>query len=406
MNVSDIRAAVVTVAGIRDEVVTVAGVAPAVQAVKDNLVDVQNAAENALDAKDAKDLALQYRNEAEAFSIALNPENMLHVNAPQALSPQQKAQAQINLDVGLLQGDRSKLINGGFTFASYGTQTIAPGGAAYVCDRWIVANNTNQTLVASHQAVPLNDTLIPGTNNGKMRVTFATAPTTGTVSILQRIENVRTLAGRNASARAYFTGPVGNENLAAYLTQVFGGGGSPSASVITNASLQNINKVYDAATKERKAQFAVPSISSKTIGTNGGDFLGLTWEFTPRQAGNYEIARASLVAGDAAYYEADPFFEKNAVQERPLILRYSEVIITYGRFFAGGGGQAFNVPHSWYPKRVVPSLQFMGLSSGANLTSYGWADVAADNGGRFEIVSAGGGDCFALGAYYRVYAEL
>ncbi len=339
----------------------------------------------------------------DALSGALD--KRLRFDAEQALTPAQKAQVLINLDFGLLQGDRSKFINGGFAFASWGPKVINPGGAEFVCDRWIVANNTNQPVTVTHQAVPLNEVRIPGNNRGKMRMSFATAPTTGTLQVVQRIEGVHTFAGRTASARSYFTGPAGNEALNATITQYFGTGGSPSATLVTAAALVDINKIYDAATMQRRAHFLVPSIANKTIGSNGGDWLGFTWELSPRQAGNYEIARASFVTGDA-FYEPDPFFEKTIAQERPLIHRYFETIITYGRFFAGGGGQAFNVPHSWYPKRVVPSLQFQGLSSGSNLTSYGWADVAADNGGRFEIVSAGAGDCFALGAYYRVIAEL
>lgn len=406
VNVSDIRAAVVTVAGIRDEVVTVAGVAPAVQAVKDNLVDVQNAAENALEAKSARDLALQYRNEAEEFSDLLNPENMLHINASQALTTAQKGWAVANLDLASITGDRNLLTNASLIFITYGSKTIAAGASDFVFDRWIITNNTNQPVTVSQVLAPLGSiTSIPGNPRAKMRLAWATAPTTGTVIIRQRIENVHSLADSVASARAYFKGPVGNESLGCQITQHFGSGGSPSSPVTTASSSQDINTIYNAGTELRRAQFVVPPLTGKTLGTSGGDYLELAWVLTPRQTGPYEVARMSFVRGDA-FYENDPFTQRLMATDRMHCLRYAETLLVYMRYYSAGAGHIQNIVVPWFPKRTVPTATFLGLGAGANLSSYGWADISADNGGRFEVVAASSTDTFALQATYRMTAEL
>ncbi|MFK0384993.1 hypothetical protein [Agrobacterium sp. NPDC090273] len=327
------------------------------------------------------------------------------VDAPQSFTQAQKAQARANLDIGFMSANRNKLINGDFDYAFWGNKTIPAGTSEFTCDRWIIDNQTNQPVTFNHVAQVPGQTDVPSSPRAKLRLIFAAAPTTGYVRILQRVESVHTLAGKVASARGYFSTPNGPGTLSCSVIQHFGGGGSPSPSVITPAISLDLPKTFDPSTTERKAVFNVPPISGKLLGTIGGDYLGVFWDFQPRTAGNYDISHMSLVEGDASL-EPDPFAAVHHSMTRAMCYRYHEVIATYARFFATGGGQALNVPQYITPKRVIPAIQFIGLGQGANLSSYGWADVSADNILRFEIVSASNGDAFALQATYRLMSEI
>ncbi|MBB3461973.1 hypothetical protein [Rhizobium sp. BK377] len=226
---------------------------------------------------------------------------------------------------GQLSSFRNKLINGDFSvFQRVAVPTtgvvVAAGASAYVADRWLVTNTTNQPVTVSRQLHILGQAAVPGRPKFKMRLAFATAPTTGTIRVAQRVEGVETLDGA-ASARAHLTGPAGAEVLACEVVQNFGTGGAPSASVVTAASSLDIATIYNAATQIRKAQFAIPSIAGKTIGSNGNDFVELGWVLTPRQVGNYELSQLSFVEGDASK-EADPFSPRHKGQEFALCQRY------------------------------------------------------------------------------------
>lgn len=330
----------------------------------------------------------------------------LRFDAAQVLTPTQRGQAVANLDLAAITGDRNLLINGELVFISYGSKTIPAGGADWVFDRWLIGNETNQPLTVSQILAPLGSfTSIPGNPIAKMRLAFAIAPTSGVVRIVQRIENVHNLADRVASARAYFKGPAGSEALSCNLLQNFGTGGSPSSPVTIASASQDINTINDAVTEQRRAQFVVPPLTGKTLGTNGGHFLALSWVLTPRQAGVYEAARFSLVAGDA-FAENDPFTNRLMGTQRALCLRYAETIIFGLRWNANSGGAIQNITVGWYPKRTIPGVTFIGLGAGANISAYGWSDIPIENMGRFEAVSAGGGDTYMFQATYRIHSEL
>lgn len=245
----------------------------------------------------------------------------LRVDAAQGLTDAQKGQARANMSVSQI---RNYLINGNLDFWSYAlSRVIAAGGSGMIADRFLITNNTNQPVTVARQ-LPVNMADVPGNPASKLRMQFAAAPTTGTLIVEQRIENVGTLSGQSASARAYVTGPVGSDALSCTMVQNFGTGGSPSSPVTVAAAALNISTIYSAITSERRAQFApLPSISGKSIGTNGKDYLALRWTLTPRQAGNYDVTRLSLVSGDASY-EADPFPFIAPEAERARIERFCE----------------------------------------------------------------------------------
>ena len=104
---------------------------------------------------------------------------------------------------------------------------------------------------------------------------YARIVTTGqtsadTLTILrQKIEDVRTLAGKTATVSFWAKAASGTPKIALVLKQTFGGGGSPSSDVDTVAGQVTISTVWT----RYSITVAVPSISGKTLGTDNASAL-------------------------------------------------------------------------------------------------------------------------------------
>ena len=225
-----------------------------------------------------------------------------------------------SLNGGQLGGEREALMNGGHEVYQRGSVSILAGNSAYTLDRYLVTNDTDQTVIVTREDQDPGIVSIPGSPRFKMRLNFAVAASSGVVRVAQRCGDVYGFSGLiSVSARAYLTGPAVAETLACEVVQSFGTGGSPSADVTTVAASLDIATVYDASEMTRKAQFSIPSISTKILGTDNNDYIELAWVLTPRNSGNYEICRQSFVEGDATA-ETDPASVR--LNELPLCQEY------------------------------------------------------------------------------------
>lgn len=231
------------------------------------------------------------------------------------------AEVRAAADAGILSGFRNKLINGGMSIAQRGTATIPSGSSTYTLDRWLVVNTTNQPCTVS--AVTFNPGsavgVIPGEPTHALSISFNTEPTSGNVAVIQRVEGVNTLAGKVATLRGYISAIPGDTAINANMTQLFGSGGTPSANLdiaATEVSHGSITTAY----RRIDALFSIPNLTGKTKGSSG-DCLQARWVLTPRAAGLYLVARASLVEGDCRG-EDDIFSERHPQQELALCYRY------------------------------------------------------------------------------------
>ena len=266
-----------------------------------------------------------------------------------------------------LRGElRDFLINAGQEINQRGSVSIPAGSFAYTLDQYLVTNDTNQTVVVTRENQSPGSVLVPGNPRYKMRLSFAVAATTGAVRIAQRIKDVYSLQGLNASARAYFTAPTGSEILACEIVQNFGTTGSPSSEVVTPAALLDVETIFDASTQERKAQYTVPTISGKVLGTDNNDYIELAWVLTPRQSGNYEVSRMSFVEGDASA-ETDPA----SIRLNELSLCQEYYFQYDGNFFATTHSGTNQMCEFSYPvtMRDNPALSY-SISSGAFVADY------------------------------------
>jgi len=105
--------------------------------------------------------------------------------------------------------------------------------------------------------------------------------------------------------------------------------------------------------------------------------------------------------------EATPFEVRQFNTELTLCQRYYQTIYANARFYAMAAGQYFNSNLSWQRMRTTPTATYLGGgASTLNLASTPGLAVPGTNSGRFEIVSAAAGDCYAVTYEYGLSAEL
>ena len=168
------------------------------------------------------------------------------------------------------QTNRNVIINGDFTINQRAFTSLTADG--YGFDRWRYTPS-GATGTYSPQTFSLGAAPVAGyevTNFARIDITTGN----DNCAIQQRIESVRTFAGQTATVSfwAKGTNPTTEGGLYASLSQVFGSGGSPSASVSTVSP----KFVLTANWTRYSFTLSVPSISGKTLGTTvGTDFLAL-----------------------------------------------------------------------------------------------------------------------------------
>lgn len=221
---------------------------------------------------------------------------------------------------------RNVLINGDFSVWQRGTSQTTDGYGSD--DRWVNQNN-GSTKTHSQQAFTLGQTDVPGNPQFFSRtVVSSVAGANNYVLKSQRIENVRTLAGQTATL-SFWAKADAAKNITVEFEQFFGSGGSPSAGVtgigVTTIALTTSWRYYTVT-------ISIPSISGKTLGTLGNDFLQCIFWFDAgstynartnslgQQSGTFDIANAQLEAGPTA----TPFERRPIGVETALAQRYYE----------------------------------------------------------------------------------
>ena len=124
-------------------------------------------------------------------------------------------------------GFRNVLINGDFRINQRGFSSST--SSVYGFDRW-TSSSADGTVTYSAQTFATGNA-IPGyepTNYARIATSGQTLA--GAYShLVQRIENVRTLAGQTASLSFWAKANSGTPKVAVEFLQIFGSGGSPSA---------------------------------------------------------------------------------------------------------------------------------------------------------------------------------
>lgn len=174
-------------------------------------------------------------------------------------------------NVGYGQAGKNKIINADFRVNQ---RSFASGSAdnSYNFDRW-QANSSGGTVTTTANTFTLGAAPVAG-YEGRNFLTVATSGQTTSSQLTlvsQKIESVRTFAGQTATVSFWAKANTGTPKIAVEFQQNFGTGGSPSSSVNTYAGQATLSTSW----ARYSVSVAVPSISGKTLGTNGNDLLSL-----------------------------------------------------------------------------------------------------------------------------------
>ena len=164
----------------------------------------------------------------------------------------------------------NRIINGAFDFWQRGTSFTT---AVYGADRWL-NGVSGGTVTMSRQAFSVGDTL--GNNNPTYfaRQTVSGQTLTSNLALIQqRFEGVRTYAGQTITVLGWAKRSSGSGNMAVEMAQTFGTGGSPSADVTGTGQTVTLTGSW----APFAVTFSVPSITGKTLGTNGNDYSNINF---------------------------------------------------------------------------------------------------------------------------------
>ena len=185
------------------------------------------------------------------------------------------------------------IINGAFDVWQRGT-SVALGNGVFAADRWIGANS-GAVGTMSRQSFTPGQTDVPGNPIYFLRWDTTTGDNFN--RIMQRVEDVNTLAGQTVTYSFYAKGT--NPGAGSYVLncyQNFGSGGSTEldtgvGTVVLTSSWQRFSYT-----------FTVPSVSGKTIGA--GSFLAIDFRQastdTSTTAYTMDLANVQLEAGSVA----------------------------------------------------------------------------------------------------------
>lgn len=268
---------------------------------------------------------------------------------------------------------RNKIINGNFDIWQRGTsQTTADYGSA---DRW-ENFHSGSTKTASQQTFTVGQTDVPGNPKYYLQTVVSSVAGSGNrVLVNQKIEGVSTLAGQTVTL-SFWAKADSNMSIATEFAHIFGTGGSPSSNVFEiGVTTHNLTTSWQKFT----ATVSIPSISGKTIGTDGNDKLQINFWFDAgsdwnsrtnslgQQSGTFDIAQVQLEEGPVA----TPFEQRPYGMELSLCKRYFQHIgkpneVNY-LLVNTLLGSAFRAPVPYLPveMRAIPAIVYFNQNSGA-----------------------------------------
>lgn len=305
---------------------------------------------------------------------------------------------------------RNKIVNGNFQHWQRGTSSSAVGYAT--ADRWR-CNNVGTTRTASQQTFAPGQTVVPGNPGNFFRHVVSSVAGSGNYCLVEQvIESVFNLQGGLATY-TFWAKADAARNIAVEVTQYFGTGGSPSATV---TSIGVTTCALTTSWQKFSIVVTIPSITGKTVGTNGDSGIVLTFWMDAgstynsrtnslgQQSGTFDFAHVSMVEGDATA-ERDPFENRSHSQEEALCKRYFQIVMVGWRSYATQAANwGYNVTFP-YSMRTAPTITLSGTIATSNATGENLA-AASPYSVRWNLQSVAAGDCYLLERQLWCDAEL
>ena len=165
---------------------------------------------------------------------------------------------------------KNKIINGNFSIWQRGTSGFSVNG--YTADQWYATRGNGSVGVSQQTFTPGAAPVSGYESQYFLRYALSGASTSGTPTLQQRIEDVRTLAGQTVTVSFWAKASTSANPSSVQVIQNFGSGGSSevTTTVVTSPS-------YTTSWVRYTYTISVPSISGKTIGVSS--YLALVFNF-------------------------------------------------------------------------------------------------------------------------------
>lgn len=193
---------------------------------------------------------------------------------------------------------RNGFINSAFDIWQRGTSFSNPIHGDFNADRFAIeADGTLGSHVISRQEHTLGQTDVPGNPKYFWRWAHTTAGSGSTYRrVVNRIEGVQSYAGKQVTVSFYAkTGTTATMNIG--YRQFFGSGGSPSALVEnTNVGSASLTSSW----QRFSVTFTLPSISGKTLGTDGQNGLAIQFHIPNNSVVTIDLSNIMINEGPVA----------------------------------------------------------------------------------------------------------
>ena len=214
---------------------------------------------------------------------------------------------------------KNLIINGNFDIWQRGTSFSSFSGFVYTSDRW-AGQAQGGTMTVSRQSFTLGQSDVPGNPNYFIRLNATGAAQY--MGLYQRIEGVETGAGKTVTISAWMKSPDSSvTDMELVLSQYFGTGGSPSSEVFY------VSSDFTPTSSWQKFTFTTTlgSVSGKTLGTNGDDFLDLRIQNDNNETFQLDIAQVQVeISPVATDFEIRPSTEELLLCQRYYCKTFSQ----------------------------------------------------------------------------------
>jgi hypothetical protein len=308
----------------------------------------------------------------------------------------------------------NRIINGAFDFWQRGTSSTALGYVA--ADRW-VNERIGGTVTMSRQSHTVGGKFGVNSPQFYLRQSVSGQSAVGDLAkVVQVIENVSSYQGNTITVLGWARRSSGSGNMTIEGEQYFGSGGSPSAGVF---SISPTTITLTTSWTPFAAVITVPSITGKTLGTNGNDSLCINFwtsagsDFNARTNSlglqtigvdlwGIHIKRGTHTAAATDFYKAPELGPELARCQR----YYSLVqVATFGynpSAFVITTGETIVFPTEM---RAVPSLAHVSAISSTGITARTLQEATV-RGARVLFTTVAGGASIGDNSIYSADAEL
>jgi len=169
--------------------------------------------------------------------------------------------------------------------------------ATYTVDRWLTGLNTDTVSVTQVAASDTDRAAIgdESVQNVLQNVFTGNAAAGAYNQLVQRLENIRWLAGKVMVLSFWAKANAGSPKLGINLLQNFGTGGSPSANVRAFATGSSVT--LGTTWAKYALTIAIPSIAGKTLGSNSNDFTQLEIWYSSGATNNAAAGNIGVQSG-------------------------------------------------------------------------------------------------------------